>query len=280
MRDVLDATWRALAYCVHPLAVLWGLLPLLLAAGGVFGLGWFGWEPAVDGARALLERTDLLAALFDWLQTIGAPDLRALLAPLLVVALSMPAVVLLTLLLVSWLLAPAMVRLVARRRFPQLQCSPAAAGRWRALAWSLLCALAAAVALLVSMPLWLFPPLVFVLPPLVWAWLCYRVLSYAALAQHADATERYFILHRRRWALRSAGLLCGLLCALPTLAWALGAKALVLAPLLMPLLVWAYALVFAFATLWFTHFTLAALHGLRTDVAHLHGQTPRTEPSP
>ena len=37
---MLDASWRAAAYCWHPLALLWGLLPLALAAGGALGLGW------------------------------------------------------------------------------------------------------------------------------------------------------------------------------------------------------------------------------------------------
>jgi hypothetical protein len=272
MRDVADATWRALAYCWHPQALLWSLLPLALAAGGAFALGWVGWEPAVAEVRSLLERTDLLAALFEWLDAIGAPDLRPVLAPMLVVALVVPAVVLATLLLVAWLLAPAMARLVVRRRFPGLQRSPGAAGGWGALGWSLLCALAAVLALVASVPLWLVPPLAFVLPPLIWGWLCYRVLPFDALSRHADAAERRHILHHHRWALRGAGLLCGMLCAGPTLLWAVGASALVIAPLLLPVLVWLYTIVFAFATLWFAHFTLAALHRLR--------QRPATLPSP
>lgn len=266
---MLDASWRAAAYCWHPLALLWGLLPLALAAGGGLGMGWIGWEPAVSQVRALLDRTDLLAALFEWMQAVGLPDPRPLLAPLMVVALAMPVLVLLTLLLVAWLLAPAMVRLVARRRFPDLVPSPGAAGRWRALAWSLLCALAALAALLFSVPLWLLPPLVFVLPPLVWGWLCYRVFSFSALACHASADERRLVLHRRRWALRAAAVLCGLACALPVLAWALGAAAPLRAPLLVPLLLWLYTVLFAFAALWFTHFLLTALQQLRLDFAAL-----------
>ncbi len=268
MLQVIDATWRAAAYCWHPKVLLWSLLPLALAAGAVFGAGWLGWESAVDGVRGLLERGDLLPALFEWLEAIGAPDLRPVLAPLIVVAFEVPAVVLLTLLLLVWIAAPALARLVARRRFPELECSEHAAGPLAALGWSVLCTLVALVALVLSMPLWLVPPLVLVLPPFIWGWLCYRVLSFDALARHADAAERRHILHHHRWALRSAGLLCGLLAVLPLLLWGLGLRALVLAPLLMPLMVWAYTIVFAFATLWFAHFTLAALYRLRHgDVA-------------
>jgi len=294
MRDMLDASWRAAAYCWHPLALLWGLLPLALAGGGVFGFERIGWEPALATAKGVLEHNELLGALFEWLQDLGAPNLRPLLAPMLVLALIVPVVVLATLLLVTWLLSPSMVRLVARRRFPDLRADPGAPGGWGTSAWALLCALAAAAALVVGMPLWLLPPLVLVLPPLVWGWLCYRVFAFEALAWHAGTAERRYLLHRHRWALRLAALLFGILCALPMLLGAVGALGTAgtmheglheslprslqlallaaLAPplptsLLAPLLVWLYTIVFAFATLLFTHFLLAALERLRRDLA-------------
>ena len=70
MREMIDATWRAAAYCLHPVTLLWSLLPLGLMATAVFGLGWFWWEPSVAGVRNLLGQGDLLAALFDWLMEI------------------------------------------------------------------------------------------------------------------------------------------------------------------------------------------------------------------
>jgi hypothetical protein len=87
--------------------LLWSLLPLGLAATAVFGLGWFWWEPAVAGVRALLEQGDLLAALFEWLEAMGAPDLRPVLAPMILVALACRRGDG-HLLLVAWLMAPAM----------------------------------------------------------------------------------------------------------------------------------------------------------------------------
>jgi hypothetical protein len=263
MREIVDATWRALAYCLHPRTLLWSLLPLGLVGVAVFALGWFWWEPSVAGVRAWLDEGDLTSALFEWLDSIGAPDLRPVLAPLILVALGVPAVVMTTLLLVAWLMAPAMVDLVVRRRFADLQRSPGAAGRWRALGWSAVCSLFALVALGLSVPLWLVPPLVLVIPPLIWGWLCYRVLAFDALARHAGTAERRFILHHHRWPLRAAGLVCGLLGALPSMMWAAGAASLVLAPLLMLVAVWLYTIVFSFASLWFAHYTLSALHRLR-----------------
>jgi hypothetical protein len=40
-----------------------------------------------------------------------------------------------------------------------------------------------------------------------------------------------------------------------------------LAPLLVPIAIWIYTLVFAFASLWFAHFSLAVLQRMRAQAA-------------
>ena len=73
------------------------------------------------------------------------------------------------------------------RRFPQLQRKNGAACVAR-LVWSLgSTVLALLSALVISMPLWLVPPLILMLPPLIWGWLTYRVMAFDALAEHASA---------------------------------------------------------------------------------------------
>ncbi len=163
MNPLFDAFWRAAGYCLHPKVILWSLLPLLVAAAAVFGLGWFFWEPAVAGVRGTLEQWSLMAALLQWLDTVGGHAVHALLAPLIVVALAVPAIVILSLLLVAWLATSAMVDLVAARRFPLLE-RKRGGGWFGSLVWSLLCTLAALAALILSIPLWFVPPLVLLLP--------------------------------------------------------------------------------------------------------------------
>jgi hypothetical protein len=51
----------------------------------------------------------------------------------------------------------------------------------------------------------------------------------------------------------------------------------VLAPVLVVLSVWLYTLVFAFASLWFAHFALAALQQLRLQAAI--DQQPQPQPA-
>jgi hypothetical protein len=61
------------------------------------------------------------------------------------------------------------------------------------------------------------------------------------------------------------GLITGYLGAAPSLVWATGALMLPMMPLLVPIFVWLYTIVFAFASLWFAHYCLAALHALRAQ---------------
>ncbi len=266
MRDLFDSFWRACGTCLQPRVLLWSLLPLLVAGAAVGLLGLAFWEVALDAVRAALDAWSLSNAVFRWLHSIGAPQLRSMIAPMVVVALAVPVMLVLTLLLVAALATPAVVHRVAARHYPDLRAEQGAS--WlQGLAWSLTCTVAALVALVLSIPLWLVPPLVMVLPPLIWGWLTCRVLSFDVLAHHASAAERRRVLRGRRWSLLTMGILCGYLAALPSLIWAVSSAALLLAPLLALLAVWLYTVVFVFAASWFAHFCLAELQRMRAPSA-------------
>ena len=61
------------------------------------------------------------------------------------------------------------------------------------------------------------------------------------------------------------GVLTGYLGALPSLVWASGAVFAAAFLALIPLAIWIYALVFAFTSLWFSHYSLGALEALRAE---------------
>ena len=257
-RSLLDAFWRAVAYCLHPKVILLSLMPLAVVGGGVALLGYYFWEPAVDAVRGSLEQWSLLASFFAWLASVGAGGFQSVFAPLVIVALAIPVCVVASLVLVAWLMTPAMVRLVELRRFPTLERRQGA-GFVQSLAWSLVCTLVALAALVASLPLWLIPPLVLVVPPLIWGWLTYRVFSFDVLGLHASRDERRRLMAAHRWPLFGMGVLTGYLGAAPSLLWAMSALTLVFAPVLILVSIWLYTLVFAFSALWFAHYLLAAL---------------------
>ena len=262
MNPLFDAFWRAVAYCMHPRVMLWSVAPLLLAGGAVFALGWLYWEGAIASLRATMEQWALVASFMAWLDSVGGAKLHALMAPMILVALAVPLVVVLALVLVATLMTPAIVALVVQRRFPDLERRHGASW-WQSLLWSLVCTVVALIALVLSIPLWFVPPLVLILPPLIWGWLTCRVFTFDVLAAHASAAERRQIVHEQRWRLLAIGIVCGYLGAAPSVVWALSAAALVFAPLLIVISVWLYTLVFVFAGCWFAHFALAELQRLR-----------------
>ena len=281
MKTVLDSFWRAAAYCLHPRVIALSVLPLIVTAGLALGLGYFFWEPAVAGVRAAFESWQLLATLLGWLEGMGLANLKAVLAPLVVVFISTPVIVVVALLMVATLMTPSMLSLVSDRRFASLE--KLHGGSFLGSAFGALWAtVVALVVLVLSIPLWFVPPLVLIVPPLIWGWLTYRVMSYDVLAEHASKDERRTLMRRHRTTLFGMGALTGYLGAAPSLIWASGAIAIVLAPVLVPVAVWVYTLVFAFSALWFAHFGLAALQALRreTETAELVPVSPAGMPAP
>jgi hypothetical protein len=258
MRLLFDSFWRAVAYCVHPRVIALSVLPLLLMVLFSFVLGYFFWENAVATVTAWLDGFEWVQRFLGWMEGAGMGSLRAVFAPLLVLVLATPVIVLMCLLLVAMFMTPAMVDLVGQRRFARLERKHGGS-LLVSVFWSLGSTLLAVTALILSMPLWLFPPLVLILPPLIWGWLTYRVFAFDALAAHASREERKVILKEHRTSLFLMGVLSGYLGAAPSLLWASGAMFIAMAPLLVPLAIWIYTLVFAFASLWFAHYLLTVL---------------------
>lgn len=261
---LLDSFWRAVAYCMRPRVILLSLLPLALMVLLAAGFGYFFWSASVAWTREALDAWPMLSSFWGWIGGLFSSDVPAMLAPLVVVFAATPLIVLVSLLIVAGMMAGPLTSLVAERRFPTLERKKGASflgSVLRSLAFTLL----ALVALVVSMPLWLIPPLVLILPPLIWGWLTYRVMSFDALAEHANPEERQALLRRHRLPLLTIGVLCGYLGAAPSLVWASGLLFAAAFFVLVPLAIWIYTLVFAFSALWFAHYSLDALAQLRLE---------------
>ena len=261
---LISSFWRAVLYCLHPKVILLSLLPLLLAMGAAGLLAYLFWQSAQDALLAVLDASVFVSTLAAWLAAVGLPALKAMLAPLILIVVLTPLVVVCTVLLVSTLMTPALVRVVAERRFPTLERRHGASFV-ASLGLTLISCALALVATIVTSPMWILPPLVLILPPAIWAWLTYRVMAFDALADHASSAERQTILATHKFALITMGFVVGFLGATPSLLWSMGLMALAMAPLLLPFSVWLYTVVFVFASLWFIHYGLAALAALRAE---------------
>jgi Etoposide-induced protein 2.4 (EI24) len=273
MKLVFDAFWLAAAYCLHPRVIALSLLPLLIMVGLALGLGYFFWDNALNLVNGALTGSDWVTRILGWLEGVGVGKLKSVLAPLLVVMAATPVLVVVSLLAVALMMTPAMVSMVAERRFAKLERKKGN-GLATSMLWSLGSTLLALVALCISIPFWLIPPLVLILPPLIWGWLTYRVMSFDALSDHATAPERRAVIKAHRMPLLGIGVVCGYLGAAPTLLWASSVMFLVFAPFLVAAAIWIYTLVFAFSSLWFAHYCLSALAQHRAEQAVRDAEKP------
>lgn len=170
---------------------LWGTLAIRIAEWLRQGLDYaFSWT-AVDFAAATLVAANVL--LF-----IGF----------------VPLVYLTALFILSLFGMQQMVDYVASRSYPGLERRRG--GGIAGTGWNSLVAFAGLVIFfLLSVPLWLFPPLWPIIPLVVLAWVNQRLLRYDALAEHADSQEMGRIFRDRRGALYVLGLLLGLAAYVP-----------------------------------------------------------------
>ena len=261
---LLDSFWRALAYCLHKRVIAWSLLPLLAMALLTWVLGYFFWADAVQRVQSLLDGVGWLHSIWVWLQERGMSYASEVVASIFVVLGATPVLVVLILLLVGLFMAPVLTKLVAEKRFAQLE-KKHGASTVASIIWSSGSTLIALLALLVTLPLWVFPPLMLVVAPLIWGWLTYRVMAFDALSEHASKDERRSLFVRYRMSLILMGIICGYLGAAPGIVWVSGLVFLAAFWILIPIAIWIYALVFAFSALWFAHFCLGALEQMRAQ---------------
>lgn len=264
MKLLIDSFWRAAMYCLMPRVIGLSLLPLVLTVALSGFLGYMYWDAAVLTVQRWLEASSWLEGVWRWLEGVGFANLKTVVGPLLVIFSVTPLVVVVSLLAVSVLMTPALTRMVMRRRFPQMQRKQGASFL-HSVGWSLLSVLLALGAFLLTLPLWLVPPLAMLLPALVWGWLTYRVMAFDVLAEFASQDERHTLMARHRMSLLAIGVITGLMGAAPSLVWASGALFAAAFVILVPVAIWIYTLVFAFSSLWFAHYALAALQALRHE---------------
>lgn len=262
MKILLDAFWRAVAYCLHPRVIVLSLLPLVLLIAVALAFAQWGWMPAVDAVRQALEGTAVQTVIDRAVEWLHMPQLKAVVPVLTVIFAITPLLVLVSLLAIAFFMTPPLTRMVAERRFPLLE-QRHGGSFFGSVGWSLGHTALALVALGLSIPLWFVPPLVLIVPPLIWGWLTYRVMAYDTLADFASREERRALMRSHHMELLVMGIIVGLLGAAPGVVWSSVAFFAVAFVLLVPVAVWIYALVFAFSSLWFAHYCLAVLQQMR-----------------
>ncbi|WP_043283958.1 EI24 domain-containing protein [Paraburkholderia oxyphila] len=270
MNDLLRSFGRALAGVFHPSMLFLTFVPFLVAAAVWGGLLYVFWQPLIDALRPALEHWWASAYLYHLFDLLGYGTLRNMIGPFVVIVLSVPLIVITVLLLIVAISMPRVIRHLTARQYAMLEARHG--GSWYGSLFHSLWTTVACIALLcVSLPLWFFPPFFALVPPLLWGWLTYRVMTYDALALHATAEERRELVRRYRLPLLAIGVASGLLSSLPTAVWIASAWLLLFFPFVAVATIWIYAFILVFTALWFGHYCLRALQRLRTEEARPTG---------
>ncbi|CAJ0801373.1 hypothetical protein LMG18090_04133 [Ralstonia mannitolilytica] len=263
MNDLIRSFGRALLSQLHPRMLFLTVLPFIVALVVWGGVLYFGWDAMNGMARGAVESWAFMGWIKSGLSAIGMTGLWSAVAPLLVITLLVPVIVVSILVFVSVTSVPSVMRFLGRS-YPQLERRKGGSIAGSVL-HALLCTAVFILVAILTLPLWLIPPFFALIPPLLWGWLTYRLMTYDALADHASADERRAIMQRYRLPLLGIGIAVGMLGSAPTLLWVSSVVTIVLFPIIAIAVIWLYVLIFIFSALWFGHFCLRALARLRAE---------------
>jgi CysZ protein len=213
--EITKALMRAFASLLHPRMLLLMLWPVVIAL-----VLWLGLAFAFSShLAAWLQLQFDQSAAIGWASSVWPLALIAThLAWILLALLFIPLVLITAVLIIGVFAMPVMVGLVAERAYPKLarrHGGTVAGGLWNsmaALAWL-------ALLVLLSLPLWFFPPLWPVLPMVLFGYLNQRVFRYDALAEHGTSWEMETIFRRHRRELFLLGVVLALFGMIPLLGF-------------------------------------------------------------
>jgi CysZ protein len=204
---------------LHP-RMLWLMLWPVLVAGVIWGAVVFVfWTQAVLWVAGHLQQWMAAPAAFFSLDPSG---LASFLAKVAVVLMVVPLVQVTALFILGIFGMQEMVGHVAAQRFPQLaRRQPGGGGRILAgSVWNSFVALAGMLVLgIVTLPLWILPPLWPLIPPLVLGWVNQRVLRYDALAEHATPEEMQALFKEKSGTLYLLGFVLAFIAYVPVVGW-------------------------------------------------------------
>ena len=264
--SVMRAWGRAFASQWHGKLLLMSVAPFLLAVGVWAVLLYLGLQPLIDFVHATFSQYGVFSYSGSLLSSLGLGALKTVVVPLIAMLLLLPLMILTALIFIGVIAMPVILRHIGGRHYPQLEQRNG--GSVLGSVGVALGGMAAFIGLwLLTLPLYVFPPLAVFVQALLWGWLTSRMMVYDVLADYASADERRQLLAEHRWPLIAIGVVSGAAGALPGAIWLGGVMAVVFFPFLAAASIWLYVLVFIFTALWFAYYCLDALARMRAAEA-------------
>jgi len=240
------ATGRAVVSQLHPKMLLALLLPLGVALLAAIVLLLLFWTPLTTWLQETLSTFGAVTWADETMTQIGFGSVMVLvkmwLVPLAAVLILLPLSGILGLAVAAVVVMPLVLRHVGERDYPDVGRRGGngfIGGLWNAIWVTTLFV----VGWLVTLPLWLFPPLAVILPLFWWSFAFSRMLRVDALAEHATPAERDLLYKRHNVGFWGLGAICAVINLFPP-AW-----------FLLPVL----------SALMFSHYGMEALRRLRSE---------------
>jgi uncharacterized protein involved in cysteine biosynthesis len=241
INDVFIAYLKAIRSQLSPkmLALLIG--PMLISVVFWVLLLWFLWTPMTHWIDDWLFDSDgMFSGITAFLNTIGLGAAKSILPGLMTFMFTFPIMIALALIFIAIVSMPVVIRHLSATEYSDL----GRRGNFSVStsAWNVLKAgVIFIVGYLITMPLWLIPPLALVVPLLWWGWLNSRIMRFDSLVEHASVGERRSIIMQNRPKYYLLGVMVAILNYIPPL--------FIVAPV--------------FSALAFGHFSLKALRDFR-----------------
>lgn len=216
-RDIGVAFWRALKSQCHPRMIFALFLPVMVTMVLGIVLLWFGWTPLTDWLSLQLTDSAVPGAIEPLISTTVFLALKAWLIPIAAFIILMPLVGIVGLAVAAIWVMPMVLGHVGRRNYPDVTPEGRHAvvlSVWNAIWVSVLFLLG----WLITLPLWLIPPLGLVMSLFWWSFAFSRMMRVDALVDHASPLERKVLWRERNGGFWLLGLACAVLNLFPP-AW-------------------------------------------------------------
>lgn len=186
---------RALVSQVHPKMLAALFMPFVIALLGAIVLLWAFWTPLTGWLDAQVSQWELVGQVDEWLLAVGLFSIKFYMIPILAAGMLLPLAGILGLVIAAVFVMPVVLRHLEQREYKNVRREgqhAVAVGAWNAV----LVGTIFVFGWLITMPLWLFPPLALVLPVFWWAFAFNKMMRVDALVEHATGKERRFLWRR------------------------------------------------------------------------------------
>lgn len=223
------------------------LLPFAVALLGAIVLLWVFWTPLSVWLEQLMFSWEWVSSVDAWLVTLGVASLKLWLIPVFTTLMLLPLSGILGLVVAALFIMPWVSRHVSKHDYRRLE-RKGSFGLFQSVWNAFWVTVVFVMGWLLTMPLWLFPPMAIILPILWWTFAFTKLLRLDALSEHTTPEERRLLIKRHNGGYWMLGFVCSLINLLPP-AW-----------IFLPV----------FSALLFSHFTLENLRRLRAEEALRH----------